>query len=63
MHIFLKPNGGYCVFIQGRILVDLFSKLLNVKLILFDVQNIVSLFKMFSSIMQPKLGNIRQDGP
>ena len=38
--IFLKPNEGYCVyypsniFTQGRILGDLFSKLLNVKVIL-----------------------------
>ena len=35
--IFLKPNGCYCVynpsniFLQGRILGDLFLKLLNVK--------------------------------
>ena len=38
--LFLKPNVGYCVyypsniFLQGRILGDLFSKLLNVKEIL-----------------------------
>ena len=38
--IFLKPNGCYCVnypsniFLQGRILRDFFSKLLNVKEIL-----------------------------
>ena len=38
--IFLESNGGYCVyypsniFSQGRILGDLFSKLLNVKEIL-----------------------------
>ena len=38
--IFLKPNGCYCVyypsniFLQGRILGDLFSKLLNAKEIL-----------------------------
>ena len=38
--IFLKPNGGYCVyypsniFTQGRISGDLFSKLLNGKVIL-----------------------------
>ena len=38
--IFLKPNGYYCVyypsniFKQGRILGDLFSKILNVKEIL-----------------------------
>ena len=38
--IFLKPNGGYCVyypsniFIRGRILGNLFTKFLNAKLIL-----------------------------
>ena len=38
--IFLKPNGGYCVyypsniFSQGRILRDLFLKVLNIEVIL-----------------------------
>ena len=40
LYIFLKPNGCYCVyyssniFLQGRVLGDLFSKLLNAKEIL-----------------------------
>ena len=40
LYIFLKPNGCYClyypsnIFLQGRVLGDLFSKLLNAKEIL-----------------------------
>ena len=55
--IFLKPSGCYCVyyssniFLQGHILGDLFSKLLNAKEILPVIaQNIISLFKVFSFI-------------
>ena len=54
--IFLKPDESYCVyyssdiFAQGRILGDLFSKAFKRQSNSVGAQNIVSLFKMFSSI-------------
>ena len=48
--LFLKPNGCYCVnypsniFLEGRILGDLLSRLF------FSAQNIISLLKVFSFI-------------
>ena len=56
LYIFLKPNGCYCVyypsniFLQGCILGDLFSELVNVKEIFVSAQNIISLFKVFNFI-------------
>ena len=54
--IFLKPNGGYCVyypsniFLQGRILGDLFLKAFKRQRNSVSAQNIISLFKVFSFI-------------
>ena len=63
--IFLKPRGGYCVYypsnisiLQGHILGDLSSKILNVKLILSAIKillvyskcSVLSILRIYSKL-------------